>query len=107
MIALAREARLLQAPAAECLRVDAGSGILVVGRAGLRIAFNFSVAASAFGYPVEAPAGAVWRVVLDSDDPCFGGQGRVDSTMDYPTGTDGAMRIYLPARSVLVFAPVG
>jgi 1,4-alpha-glucan branching enzyme len=107
MIALARDARLLEAPPAECLRVDAGAGILVIGRAGLRIVFNFSVAASAFGYAVDVPAGAVWRVLLDSDDPRFGGHGRVDSAMDYPTGTDGALRIYLPARTALVFAPAG
>jgi len=107
MMRLAARHRLLEAAPADCLHMDPEAKMIVAMRAGLLFVFNFSVAASVFGHAVATGDGTVRRLVLDSDDPAFGGHGRVDATIDCPPDDEGVIRIYSPCRSAQVYAPVG
>ncbi len=97
--------KILEADPAQCLHMDHGPKILVAERNNRIFVFNFSVSNSIFGYPVRVPEKA-YRLVLDTDAPEFGGHNRVDPSIEHHADKDGIMRIYTPARTALVFAPV-
>jgi 1,4-alpha-glucan branching enzyme len=82
--------------------------LLVVERAGLLFAFNFNPTQSFTDLSVPAAAGA-YTIVLDSDAARFCGHARIDTQLEYPARADAegqsCLRVYLPARSALVFAP--
>ena len=76
-------------------------------RDGLIFAFNFSPTTSYTEFAVPAPEGS-YRIVLDSDDSVFGGQGRVDHEQPYlsrSTDSGTMLSLYLPARTALVLKP--
>ena len=62
-------------------------------------------------YRVGVPKDTTYKLVLDSDDPKYGGFGNVSADAPYQTQPDplyaadhkGWLKLYLPARSVLVF----
>ena len=43
-----------------------------------------------------------YRIVLSTDDQQFGGYDRVDTAMEYYTGSSKQLKLYLPARTALV-----
>ena len=61
--------------------------------------FNFHPEKSFEGYHVPAQSGE-YELVLSSDDKRFGGFGRIDDALTYPSDT--VMKLYLPARTALV-----
>lgn len=70
--------------------------------------FNFSPDVSLTGHQVLAPAGS-YRVVLSSDDPEFGGQGRIDHATEFltkPQGERNILRTYLPARTATILKKI-
>lgn len=70
--------------------------------------FNFSPEVSLTGHQVLAPAGS-YRVVFSSDDPRFGGQGRIDHSVTFVTDTQGDhnfIKTYLPARTATVMEKI-
>ncbi len=82
--------------------------VLVFNRGPLVCAFNFnpSVSFTDYGFAVEP---GTYRIVLNTDAGKFGGQDLVDSTMTFYSLPDPGtaplhmLKVYLPARSVLVF----
>ena len=55
------------------------------------------------------PPGTVWRRLLDTDEACFGGQGRIAAEQEFHPQLVSArgelvtqIRVYLPARTALV-----
>lgn len=84
--------------------------VLAFKRAGLLFIFNFNPSRSFtdYGIPVEP---AKYRIVLNSDDKKFGGQGLVDQSMTYYPVKPGKgisdrqyyLKTYLPSRTALVF----
>lgn len=80
--------------------------ILVWQRGDLLFAFNFHGHQSLVDWEISVPVGR-WQLILDTDAAQFDGLGRVeaDQTCDVPPlGADkGAMRLYLPSRSALVW----
>lgn len=65
------------------------------------LAFNFSPEQSFTNHAVPAENGS-YRLVLSSDDAKFGGQGRIDTQLTYES-FDKTLKLYLPARTGLVF----
>ena len=63
-------------------------------------AFNFHPKESYTDYRIEAPSGD-YNIILSSDDTSYGGYARIDTTLTYVA--DGTMRIYLPARTSVIF----
>ena len=82
---------------------------IVFDKAGLIFVFNFHVNQSAAGYRIPVPWEGIYRSVLSTDNPLFGGYGRFDENMDYPTFTDEDgkvfLKIYNPNRTAIVLRP--
>ncbi|MFO0417419.1 MAG: alpha amylase C-terminal domain-containing protein, partial [Pseudomonadota bacterium] len=80
--------------------------VLAFERAELLFVFNLNPATSFEGRVIPCPSGR-YEVVLDSDDPRFGGFGRIDHSVryDFDQQSDG-IRLYLPNRTALVLRRV-
>jgi 1,4-alpha-glucan branching enzyme len=63
--------------------------VIVAERGPLVFVFNFSPSEAYEGYKIGVPDGGKYRVALDSDDPAFGGQGRVGHDVDHFTSPEG------------------
>ncbi|KAJ9504339.1 alpha-1,4-glucan branching enzyme [Exophiala xenobiotica] len=84
--------------------------VLVFERAGLVWIFNFSPSQSFTDYRVGVDVPGVYRIVLDTDDPQYGGLGRNAKetrffTTDMPwNGRQNFTQVYIPTRTALVLA---
>ena len=83
--------------------------VLCFSRGELIFVFNFNPTRSFTDYGFLVPTGS-YSVVLDSDNPAYGGNGLNDDTITHLTNYDGAyvgerkewLKLYLPARTALV-----
>ncbi|KAF4203656.1 hypothetical protein CNMCM8927_008514 [Aspergillus lentulus] len=84
--------------------------VLAFERAGLLWIFNFHPTESFTDYRVGVEQAGTYRIVLDTDDPEFGGFGRNLKetrffTTDMPwNGRSNYLQVYLPTRTALVLA---
>ena len=78
--------------------------VLVIERNNLLFAFNFHPVNSYQNYTIYAPLDGQYREILHSDEWHFGGHGRLVYRMLHQV-VDHSLRLYLPARSVVVLAP--
>ena len=83
--------------------------VLAFYRGGMVFVFNFDPTRSYPDYGVLVPPGGMYRLVLDSDEPRFGGQGRIAARQEFwPSNVECGdeivqqIRLYLPARSAVV-----
>lgn len=77
-------------------------------RDGYLFAFNFSPDISLTGHQLMAPAGS-YHVLFSTDDPEFGGQGRIDHATEFlthPQSDIQFIKAYLPARTATVFQKI-
>ena len=93
---------VLGTPAAKMLSQDQANQCFQFERGNLIFAVNLSPSISVADYGFPVPAEGEYRLILSSDDPQFGGHGRIDAGIAYPS-VDGRLKIYLPSRTVLVF----
>ena len=82
--------------------------VIVFERGGLLWIFNFHPSNSFTDYRVGVEVAGTYRIVLNTDDPAFGGLGHVAKDSRYFT-TDFAwnnrmnfVHVYIPSRSALV-----
>ncbi|HRR33251.1 MAG TPA: alpha amylase C-terminal domain-containing protein [Kiritimatiellia bacterium] len=108
MIRLMRDSQALEGTVPRRLFVSDTDKLLVFERGPLVFLFNFHSEASVTDYPVLVPPGS-YRLVMDSDEPRFGGQGRIqpDQTFELLTEVRGnelctVIKIYLPCRTAMV-----
>ena len=91
------------------LLMDDWHKTIVFEKAGLVFIFNFHVNQSAAGYLIPAPKEGLYQSVLSTDNRLFGGYGRFDETIVYPTFTDEDrnvfLKIYNPNRTAIVLKP--
>ncbi|GLV43109.1 14-Alpha-Glucan Branching Enzyme [Carabus blaptoides fortunei] len=86
--------------------------VIAFERAGLLFVFNFHHTKSFADYRVGIENAGEYRIVLSSDDPNFGGQNRIDTSVSYFTQPEGyAMRpnsiqVYIPSRTAIILAPI-
>lgn len=88
---------------------DDNDQILAFMRQDYVFVFNFSPAKSFAGYGFLVPPGS-YRVVLNTDNPAFGGFGLTDDTVSHLTIHDPLyegekkewLKLYIPARSAVV-----
>ena len=88
------------------VRVDSERQLISFARGGRLFVFNFS-SVSLTDWRVSAPK-KDWQIVLSTDDPSYGGFGRVDTSMIYlgsGNSRDSYVQLYLPARVALVLEP--
>jgi len=104
---------LLPDPFIEQLQADEARKLIVYRRGPLVFVFNFHPSTSYTEHLVGVPDRTNYRVVLDTDDPAFGGFGRVAAGQVYPWqkqacfGRPQSVQMYIPSRSAQVLAPVG
>ena len=105
MIALAKSVDLFKMRFGDLRFHDNGKKIIVFYRRGLMFAFNFNPTQSFTDVKVSLPHIADYEVVLNTDDPKYGGQGLIGN-VPYPAIVDekgnSVISLYLPARSALV-----
>lgn len=86
--------------------------VLVFERAGLLFVFNFNTHQSFADYKVGVWEGGTYRVVLDTDQPAYEGQNRIDQNVDHVTFPEGYagrrnhMCLYIPCRTAQVLAKI-
>ena len=109
MIETGKEHGIPQVGMTERLTVNNDDKIIAFRRGDLLTVMNFNPAKSFTDYGI--PVKGKFRIILSSDDPIFGGQGRIDTTPHYfslpDTGHYGVtatqhLKLYLPARTAIV-----
>jgi 1,4-alpha-glucan branching enzyme len=83
--------------------------ILAFRRENLIFVFNFNPVKSFTGYGFLVPPGK-YRIILNTDDPAFGGFGLIDDSVEHYTVYDSLyamekkewLKLYLPARTAVV-----
>ena len=110
MIALVKTTHLLETPVLQLLHEDSAKKIIAFKRNDRIFAFNFNPNESFTDYRFNAPPGK-YHMILDSDAPKYGGQGRLNPHQEYFTivnDTEGKrqnmLSLYLPTRSALVLS---
>lgn len=86
-----------------------GDQVLAYSRGELIFVYNFNPSKSFYGYGFLVPEGS-YEVVLNTDNPDFGGNGFTDDTITHFTNFDamyekdhkGWLKLYIPARSAMV-----
>ena len=104
MVAFARRHRVIQGRDHQLL-VNNGDNVLVYKKGGGIFVFNFDPNTSYEGYFVPTATTGKYRVVMSTDDYCFGGHGRVyHQTYTASKQPDGRIgfQIYLPSRTATV-----
>jgi 1,4-alpha-glucan branching enzyme len=108
MIEMTKSHRLLDSDDLRLLYEYADNKIIVFNRADLLFAFNFHPQQSYPDYRFEAPPGN-YRMLLSSDDPPYGGHGRLIAGQEHLTrpqkGANGEkhfLSLYLPSRTGIV-----
>jgi 1,4-alpha-glucan branching enzyme len=107
MIALARKQRVLRSPDVRLMWEHNDDKVLIFERAGLLWVFNFHPTRSFVDYQFPAASGR-YHIVLDSDDPRYGGFDRVERTQPYialvtkHAHAPHRLSLYLPNRMAMV-----
>jgi len=91
------------------LKADDGDKVLAYLRGELIFVFNFHPTRSYEDYGVTVPPASDWQHVLDTDEPRFGGWGRImPGGVSAPTLVEAQgeivqqIRLYLPSRTAIV-----
>ena len=110
MIRVVSAHRALRGTSPVLLAANDADQTLAFWRGGLVFAFNFSASRSYSDYPVLVPPGS-YRLVLDTDEVRFGGQGRIAARQTFfsepsVVGDERVdhVKLYLPARTAIVLA---
>ncbi len=110
MISLIREERCLDIPFPYKRFTHESDQVLAYDRGALLFVFNFNPVRSFTDYGIPVESGK-YKLVLNSDEPGFGGFGRVENNILYYAQREGKLtssvlhllKLYLPNRTALVF----
>jgi 1,4-alpha-glucan branching enzyme len=113
MLSLIRGIKNFQAASLQKIWDNDGDQVLAYMRHDLLFVFNFSPDRSFTDYGFLIPAGK-YHVVLNTDEPRFGGFGLTDDTLEHATHYDPLfenegkewLKLYLPARTALVLKQI-
>ena len=86
------------------LWLDNEKKTLVYQKGHTLFAYNLHPTESYEGYKIPVPEDGEYRVVMSTDDLCFGGQGRI--WHETYTAKDGKVQLYLPSRTAIVLKKV-
>lgn len=108
MLSLVKSFKLFDVVYAELIQMDEVNKTMVFERQGLIFLFNFHIARSVpdYSFPVSEPGD--YHVMLNSDDPAYGGHGRIDSKIIHisrysETDQTHRLSVYNTNRTVQVF----
>lgn len=108
MLELVKKYNLLHAGYGRQLNMDEDNKTMVFEKGGLVFVFNFHVNNSIPDYKFMVPEPGTYKIIFNSDDPEFGGHGRVDENIKHFSYTDpetetAYIKNYNVNRTVLVF----
>ncbi|MBN1338529.1 MAG: alpha amylase C-terminal domain-containing protein [Bacteroidales bacterium] len=110
MIRVFKENNVFQHEYARELNIDEYNKTIIFDRKGLIFILNFHVSNSIPDYEFTMPEAGQYRIILNSDHPAFGGYGRTDESMLYPTfikaGGANTLKLYVTHRTALVLKRV-
>jgi 1,4-alpha-glucan branching enzyme len=107
MIKLFKNSELLKLPGCQLLADNKNDLILAFERGDFVFVFNFHPTRSFTDYGIRTRPGK-YHIVLNTDNPAYGGAGNVDETLTYMAqsairyGATYHLMLYLPCRSALV-----
>ena len=89
---------------------NSGDQVLAFQRKDLIFVFNFNPEKSFSGYGILTPKPGEYKIVLNTDNPTFGGFGLIDESQSHLTQPDPLykkekkewLKLYLPARTAIV-----
>ncbi len=105
MIHVIKENHILRSMFAQQLNMDEHNKTIVFERNNLIFLFNFHIDHSIPDYEFFVPNGGEYEVILHTDNPKFGGYGRLDESITYPASRRGDayfLRIYATNRTAIV-----
>lgn len=107
MLAMVSRYRVMEAGYGEQIYVDEWHKTLIFRKAGLLFLFNFHVNLSVPEYEFPVPEQGIYQVVMDSEAPEYGGEGRFNQHILYPSRFDEStgnhlLRLYNPNRNALI-----
>jgi len=111
MLALDEHFHILPDPLLQPIHFHEDYKLMVYRRGPLVFVFNWHPNGSYSDYRIGVPDAADYRLILNTDDPWFGGHGLVASGTVYPWqskpehGRDQSVQIYIPARTAQVLSP--
>jgi 1,4-alpha-glucan branching enzyme len=93
---------------------NSGDQVLAFQRKDLIFVFNFNPTQSFAGYGILTPKPGEYKVVLNTDNPAFGGFGLIDESQNHFTQPDPLykkekkewLKLYLPARTGIVLQKI-
>lgn len=109
MVNFAKKEHLVASLPARQLNMDETNKTMIFERNNLIFAFNFSPYNSIPDYRFRVPEAGKYKIMLNTDHERFGGHGRIDDEMTYPTVTlfgEHFLSVYLPNRVALVLKKV-
>ena len=99
MIHFAAESKFLDREPRVLVR-DIERQLLIFERSGYLFVFSFNPTTSYTDYQFDVPAGK-YTTVLNTDNPAFGGDNRIDESVEHftqYTGKENLLSLYIPAR---------
>ena len=108
MIRMAKKQRVVGAQDLQ-LSLDNEAKTLVYKKGGAIFAFNLHPVNSYDGFFITVPEAGEYRVILSTDDYCFGGQGRIwHQSYQAQTQADGktGFLLYLPSRTAVILQKI-
>jgi 1,4-alpha-glucan branching enzyme len=105
MIHLVKTENILLSMPPWLMQADEGNKTLVFERNHLIFVFNWHTSNAVPDYEIQVKETGDYKIILSTDDPAFGGFGRMDSSLHYPTyERDGLvfMKIYNVSRTALI-----
>ncbi len=105
IINFVKENKILDKPNAKLLYIHEDNKVIAYEKGGHLFIFNFHYENSYRELFIQTNEKAEYKVVLSSDDECFGGYNRISNDMEYKTvqtGKNDGIVIYSPCRTVMV-----
>lgn len=105
MLEVLESNNILSAQSANQLNMDEENKVMIFERNHLIFVFNFHSNRSIADYKFHLSEKGNYKVILSSDDPPFGGHGRIDTQVDYPSTTyehGDQLSVYTPSRTAMV-----
>ncbi|WP_020531557.1 alpha-amylase family glycosyl hydrolase [Flexithrix dorotheae] len=102
MIKLTKANKILSQHDTQQLNMDETNKTIIFKKGNLIFVFNFHSANSIADYQFWVPQKGKYKIVLNSDNPEFGGHDRIDESVIFTTNQEQKISIYNTNRTVLV-----
>jgi 1,4-alpha-glucan branching enzyme len=111
MIRMAKDNHLLSSEFARQLNMDEANKTIIFERNHMIFVFNWHVGNSVTDYGFFVPEPGEYQIILNTDNPAFGGHGRIDENIHYfsfhdPVHDINYLKIYNTNRTALVFKKI-